>query len=65
MAGMSGEDRRKVWVYALWVLGAIALAVIGIFTVTATIGGSSNNCTGAVCGDKNSGNNVGTAGPTK
>ena len=65
MSMMSGEDRRKIWIYTLWVVGAVALAIIGIFTVSANVGGSNNNCQGAVCGDKNGGNTVGTTEPSR
>ncbi|MGI5484938.1 hypothetical protein [Streptomyces lavendofoliae] len=58
MAVMNGPDRRRVWIYALWVIGAIAVAVISVFTMNATVGGSSNNCVGAVCGDDSDGNVV-------
>ncbi|MEU3415967.1 hypothetical protein ABZ760_32785 [Streptomyces sp. NPDC006658] len=42
-------------------LEAVALAVIGIFTVANTVGGSSNTCTGGVCGDDNTNNHVGSS----
>lgn len=63
MVGMSGEDRRKVWVYLAWVVGVVALGIIGIFTVTTTVGGSNNTCTGAVCGDGNENSVVNPAPP--
>ncbi|MEV5442377.1 hypothetical protein AB0N23_07505 [Streptomyces sp. NPDC052644] len=61
---MSGTDRRKVWTQVIMVVGAVALGVIGIFTVTNTVGGSSNNCVGGVCGDGNKNNTVGTVAPS-
>ncbi len=67
MVGMSGVDRRQVWTRLIVTLGVVALGVIGIFTVTNTVGGSSNNCTGAVCGDDNRENEVvvSTPSPTR
>lgn len=63
---MSGTDRRRVWIKLIMTLGVVALAVIGIFTVANTVGGSSNTCVGSVCGDGNKGNNVGPApSPTR
>ncbi|MFH0242005.1 hypothetical protein ACGRHY_06085 [Streptomyces sp. HK10] len=58
---MSGADRRKLWMYVVGVVGTVALAVVGIFTVQQTIG--SNNCSGgAVCGDGNRDNTVNVPG---
>lgn len=66
MAGMSGTDRRDVWIKLIVTLGAVALAAIGIFTVANTVGGSNNTCTGGVCGDHNSDNHVGaSSSPTR
>ncbi|MET9516531.1 hypothetical protein [Streptomyces sp. NPDC002994] len=55
---MSGMDRRQVWIKLIMVLGVVALGIIGIFTVANTVGGSSNACAGAVCGDSNTDNQV-------
>ncbi|WP_157839956.1 hypothetical protein [Streptomyces megasporus] len=56
---MSGADRRKLWMYVVGVVGTVALAIVGIFTVQQTIGGSDNDCrNGAVCGDGNHDNTV-------
>ncbi len=45
--------------YVVGVVGTVALAIVGIFTVQQTIGGSDNDCrNGAVCGDGNHDNTV-------
>jgi hypothetical protein len=63
---MSGTDRRDVWIKLIVTLGAVALAAIGIFTVANTVGGSSNTCTGGVCGDHNGNNSVNSSSsPTR
>lgn len=61
VARMNSEDCRKVWIYALSAICAVALAIIGIFTVATTVGGSNNTCHEAVCGDDNVHNDVESA----
>ncbi|WP_371653938.1 MULTISPECIES: hypothetical protein [unclassified Streptomyces] len=57
--GMSGKDRRKIWIKLIVVVGAVALAVIAIFKVTPNhVGRDNNNCHSSVCGDHNKDNKI-------
>ncbi|GAA2448881.1 hypothetical protein GCM10010405_35290 [Streptomyces macrosporus] len=48
-----------MWIYVVGAVAAVALAVVGIFTVQQTVGRSDNDChSGAVCGDGNQDNTV-------
>ncbi|WP_146064700.1 hypothetical protein [Streptomyces sp. SM1] len=62
---MNGTQRKAVWIKALGVLAAVAIAGIGAWAAMQQTGpGTQNTCHGgAVCGENNDNNRVGGGEP--
>lgn len=66
MPPMSSEDRRRVLIRLIIVVGLIAIAVIGIFqAIPNNVGRDHNECAGGVCGEDNDDNRIGSPDSSK